>query len=114
MTDTADSQSTLAARIRRILDERPLAIREARMFGGLAFMVNGGLAISAAQDGSVLVRVNPLRRDELLAMGGEAAQMGPNRTMSRGWLRVAASRVVDDADLARWIDIGVEATPDQA
>lgn len=101
----------LASRIRSILNAsaEPRSIREVRMFGGLSFMVDEAMAVAAGRAGSLLVRVDPARRAELLQRGGEPAWMGTNRPMGAGWLNVPAARIVDDAELARWIELGIGA-----
>ena len=79
------------------------------MFGGLSFIVDEAMAVAAGRDGSLLVRVDPARYDELLEAGGEPAFMGTNRPMGPGWVKVPAPRVIDDADLSRWVDVGIDA-----
>lgn len=79
------------------------------MFGGLSFMVDDAMAVAAGRDGALLVCVDPSRYEDLLQSGGAPAFMGPNRPMGTGWLNVPASQIGDDAELARWITIGIQA-----
>ena len=58
------AQEDLADRVRAALPEGA-EVREVRMFGGLSFMVDGGLAVSAGKDGGLLVRVEEARYDDL-------------------------------------------------
>jgi hypothetical protein len=77
------------------------------MFGGLAFLLGGHLAVAASGQGGLLVRCDPAAAADLLA-GPEVCrmQMGGRAPMD-GWLRVAPD-AVDDADaLERWVDVGL-------
>ncbi|RJK96948.1 hypothetical protein D5H78_06795 [Vallicoccus soli] len=80
-----------------------------RMFGGVSFMVDEQLAVAAGRDGSLLVRTDPARYDDLLLRGGEPAWMGEDRPMGRGWLTVPRPRIEDDGDLAYWVGVGLDA-----
>lgn len=99
------AQETLAQRIRASLASHR-DVREKRMFGGVAFMVDGGLAVSAGRDGDLLVRVDPADYRELLAAGGQPAYMGADRPMGEGWMTVPMGNIVDDEALNRWIAVG--------
>lgn len=79
------------------------------MFGGLSFMVDDAMAVSAGRDGSLLVRIAPSRYEELRHAGGEPALMGNDRPMGHSWLTVAAPFIAADADLNRWIEVGIDA-----
>lgn len=95
----------LAGRVRELMGG-VADVSEQRMFGGLAFMVQGNLAIAASQSG-VLVRVNPGESDELVAStAAQLAVMG-TRTM-KGWVRVAPDELRTEADLAPWVRRGVD------
>ena len=55
----------LAERIRELIgDQRGLA--EQKMFGGLAFLIGGNMAVAASGQGGLLVRVDPDESDELV------------------------------------------------
>ncbi len=76
------------------------------MFGGLAFLVGGNMAISASGQGGVLVRVDPEKSDQLVdSTKAEIAVMG-GRPMT-GWLRVASTEVSTKRKLERWVRLGV-------
>jgi TfoX N-terminal domain len=95
----------LAARIRDlVIAEKGLA--EKKMFGGLAFLIGGNMAISASGQGGVLVRVDP---DKSIALAGRPhAQVAVMRGREMaGWLRVDADGVRTKAQLQRWVDEGV-------
>ena len=96
----------LADRLRDICQGVP-GLSEKRMFGGLAFLVQGNMAVAAASRGGLLLRVPPERTEELLAEPhGEEFEMR-GRSMS-GWMRVSPEGVVDDDELQRWASIGLE------
>lgn len=94
----------LARRIRALLDDRP-ALREVRMFGGLAFMVDDRMLCTAsAGGGALLVRVSPDEDPHLLSKpGAHRGQMGKGRSMGVGWIAVDADAVDTDEDLQIWI-----------
>ena len=76
------------------------------MFGGLAFLVGGNMAISASGQGGILVRVDPAEAEELVAGSAATTAVMRGRAMP-GWLRVPADVVADDAELARWCERGL-------
>ena len=95
----------LAARVRDLLVGQGAV--EKRMFGGLAFLLGGHMAVVASGRGGLMVRVAPARATELLRRPGVARMvMGGKET--EGWLRVSGSPEVDEvADLADWVAEGV-------
>jgi TfoX/Sxy family transcriptional regulator of competence genes len=95
----------LAERLRELLrDEEGLT--EKRMFGGLAFLINGNMSVSASGQGGLLVRVNPAETDALLAEQGAEPFVMRGRAMD-GWLRVAPAGFRTKRDLERWVTRGV-------
>lgn len=95
----------LADRLRVALQD-VAGVRETKMFGGLAFLVGGNMAVAASGRGGLLLRVDPDRSDELLAEPGVDEFEMRGRDM-QGWLRVDDSAIESDADLARFVDVGV-------
>ena len=95
----------LAARIRSLVDGES-AVVEKKMFGGLAFLVGGNMAIAAGSDGGLLVRVDPEESDDLVRMTPAETMVMRGRAM-RGWLRVAADEVTTKKALSAWVDRGV-------
>jgi hypothetical protein len=94
----------LADRIRQLIaDERCLT--EQRMFGGLAFLIGGNMAIAASGQGGVLVRVDPEKADGLVGRTAATAAVMRGRPM-RGWLRVAPEHIRTKRQLAKWVDLG--------
>jgi TfoX/Sxy family transcriptional regulator of competence genes len=94
----------LAERIRDLVrDERSLT--EQRMFGGLAFLIGGNMAIAASGQGGLLVRVDPADSDELVSTTNARPMEMRGREMA-GWLRVDASDLSTEPELARWVELG--------
>ena len=94
----------LAGRIRAQLAGRT-GVTEKKMFGGLAFLVGGNMAVAASGQGGILVRVDPEESDGLVASTPAETMVMRGRSMT-GWLRVAAADVADDAALAEWVERG--------
>jgi hypothetical protein len=94
----------LATRIRTIMGDQP-NVTEKTMFGGLAFLIGGNMAVAASGQGGVLVRVDPDESDELVASTPATLMEMRGRSM-RGWLRVAPEDVETDAALGEWVGRG--------
>ena len=94
----------LAARVRDLVGERP-DVTEQRMFGGLAFLVTGNMALAASGQGGLLVRVDPAESDTLLTTTNARLMEMRGRGM-RGWLRVDARDVRTRRQLATWVERG--------
>ncbi len=104
-----DPRQDLAASCIRVALGVEAPVREVKMFGALCFMVAEKLTIGVMSDGALLVRANPARSDELLAMDGAAqAEMGHGRSMGKSWVRVEASAVQMQEPLAFWVDVALE------
>jgi TfoX/Sxy family transcriptional regulator of competence genes len=95
----------LADRIRELVGDEP-NVTEKKMFGGLAFLVGGNMAISASGQCGILVRVDPAESDDLVAKSNAHVAVMRGREM-RGWLRVDAEHVKTKRELGRWVDRGV-------
>jgi hypothetical protein len=95
----------IADRIRFLIGTGP-GVTEKKMFGGLAFLVSGNMAISASGQGGALVRVDPDESSTLIATttAGEAVMGG--RAMA-GWLRVSAEHLENDEQLTEWVSRAV-------
>ncbi|TFV58031.1 TfoX family protein [Mycobacterium sp. PS03-16] len=95
----------LADRIRELVAaERGLT--EKRMFGGLAFLIDGHLAVAASGQGGLLVRVPPDDTETLVARDHVEPMIMSGRE-TRGWLRVAGDGVRTARQLRSWVDRGV-------
>lgn len=91
----------LANRIRELLADQD-SVTEKKMFGGLAFLVGGNMAVAASGQGGILVRSDPKGP---VPKGAEQAIMR-GRPMD-GWLRIATGDLKTKAQLARWTRLGV-------
>jgi hypothetical protein len=94
----------LAARIRDLLVGEP-GVTEKAMFGGLAFLVGGNMAVAASGQGGILVRVDPAESEELVATTPASVAVMRGRPMA-GWLRVAAEDLPGDRELGPWVERG--------
>jgi TfoX/Sxy family transcriptional regulator of competence genes len=95
----------LAGRIRELVVREP-GLTERRMFGGLAFLINGNMAVAASGQGGLMLRVDPGEGPRLVQSSNAVPMVMRGRELA-GWLRVDAQAVVDDSELARWVAIGV-------
>lgn len=93
----------LAERIRDQLGADP-EISERRMFGGLAFLCRGNMAVGVTGD-DLMVRVGPDATDAALARPGARIFDMTGRPM-RGWVVVDGTAVAEDESLAAWVDEG--------
>ncbi|MEW5809889.1 MAG: TfoX/Sxy family protein [Actinomycetota bacterium] len=98
-TDLADRVRELIS-AQRGLDEKP-------MFGGLAFLLNGNMAVCVSSKGGLMVRVPPAATDELLAEEHVEPMIMAGRP-TRGWVRVAADGLTGTAALRSWVRRGVD------
>src|SRR5512132_2699510 len=94
----------LADRIRGLLAGEP-DITEQKMFGGLAFLMGGNMAVAASGQGGVLVRVDPAESDRLVATT-KARPMEMRGRAMQGWLRVDSDDVRTTRQLAKWVELG--------
>ena len=97
----------LAERIRELLSsERGLS--EKKMFGGLAFLLDGNLAVAASRQGGLLVRVDTADAESLVRTSKATVAILGGRPVT-GWLRVEAAAVSRRPQLARWVTLGRDA-----
>jgi TfoX/Sxy family transcriptional regulator of competence genes len=94
----------LADRIRELVGTEP-ALTEKKMFGGLAFLIGGNMAIAASGQGGLLVRVDADQSDELVATTPARPMEMRGREMA-GWLRVDSDDVREQPELTRWVELG--------
>lgn len=97
------SDPVLADRIRALLGDR--ATHEKKVFGGLAFMIGGNMAVAASSNGGIIVRVDPAEGPELAKTEGVEMMVMRDKPMP-GWLRVGHEHVADDEALAPWVERG--------
>ena len=91
----------LADRIRELVAGVE-GVAEQRMFGGLAFLIDGNMSVAASGQGGLLVRVNPDETDPLVD-GERATPMVMRGREMRGWLRVDAAAVAAAGQLEQWV-----------
>jgi hypothetical protein len=94
----------LADRIRELVAGEP-GLAEQRMFGGLAFLIGGNMAVAASGQGGVLVRADPAESDTLVATTDARPFEMRGRPM-QGWLRVDPEHIRTKQELARWVEVG--------
>jgi TfoX/Sxy family transcriptional regulator of competence genes len=95
----------LAERIRELVAGEP-NLGEQKMFGGLAFLIGGNMAVAASGQGGLMVRVDPTAGDKLIATTTARPMEMRGRSMS-GWLRVDTDDVRLKRQLAKWVTLGV-------
>jgi len=95
----------LAGRIRALIASEQ-GLTEKKMFGGLAFLIGGHMAISASGQGGVMVRVDPDESELLLATTNARLVEMRGRQM-QGWMRIDPQDVRTKQQLARWVGLGV-------
>jgi len=95
----------LAERIRTRL-KRTTGLQEKKMFGGVAFLVNGNMACGVHKN-ELMVRIPPERNAELLARPHTRPFDLSGRPMA-GWILVGPDGCSDDDQLATWIKLGVD------
>jgi TfoX/Sxy family transcriptional regulator of competence genes len=95
----------LASRVRDVLGDNP-EIGERKMFGGIAFLLSGNMAVGVSKD-ELMVRVDPDEYDDALAQPGVRAFDMTGRPMRDGswWRREATA---EPADLRQWVEIGLD------
>ncbi|MDQ1737645.1 MAG: hypothetical protein QOH56_3896 [Pseudonocardiales bacterium] len=95
----------LAHRVREVVQgERGVA--EKRMFGGLAFLIDGKMAVSASSQGGLLLRIDPAQAASLIREPHTQLFEMRGREMD-GWLRIDVAALATDAELRRWVSLGV-------
>ena len=94
----------LAGRIRELVSGEP-NLTEQKMFGGLAFLIGGNMAVAASGQGGVLVHVDPEQSDKLAATT-DAYPMEMRGREMRGWLRVDSENVRTKRELSKWVKLG--------
>ena len=94
----------LAQRIREIVGDE-VGIDETRMFGGLAVMLDGNMAVGVSGD-EMMVRVGLDGFDHALSHDGvRPFEMSGNRM--NGWILVGGDAMAEDAGLQYWVDVGM-------
>jgi TfoX/Sxy family transcriptional regulator of competence genes len=95
----------LADRVRECVAQEK-GVTEKRMFGGLAFLINGHMAVSAGNKGGLLLRVDPADTESLIQQPHASRFQMRGREMN-GWLHIDANDQTSDDELAQWVRRGV-------
>ena len=95
----------LADRLRELLAGET-GVTEMKMFGGLAFLVGGNMAIAASGHGGAMVRVDPADSEKLVSTTNAYPMEIRGRSMT-GWLRVDSADVRTPTQLQKWVKLGV-------
>ena len=96
----------LAERVRTALSARD-GVSERRMFGGLAFLIDGNMCVGVMND-DLMVRTTAEGYEDALKRAG-ARPMDFTGRVSRTMVYVAPGATSSAADLRRWVEIGVAA-----
>ena len=96
----------LANRIRELTSVEP-NVEEKRMFGGLAFLVNGNMSVAASGRGGLMVRVPPDETETLLRREHVEPMVMAGRE-TRGWLRISDDGVRTKRQLQSWVTRGID------
>src|SRR5215510_1334290 len=95
----------LADRIRELVSGTR-GLTEKRMFGGLAFLINGNMAVSASGQGGMLLRVDPTDTPALVQRP-EASRLEMRGREMDGWLRIDQTGLTTKRQLKSWVSRGV-------
>ena len=95
----------LAERVRGHLGDVP--VTEKRMFGGLAFLVGGNMAVGVSGQGGLMIRCEHDQTEQLASEPGASRMVMRDKEMN-GWLRVTAEAVEDEDVLALWVRRGID------
>jgi len=95
----------LAARMRKALDERRAGAVEKRMFGGVAFLLNGNMCCGVHKD-AMIVRLAPDATEAALRQPHTKPFDLTGRPM-KGWVLVEAEGVKTAAGLKKWVAQGL-------
>jgi TfoX/Sxy family transcriptional regulator of competence genes len=95
----------LADRIRELVAKEK-DLTEQKMFGGLAFLIGGNMAVAASGQGGILVRVDPAASAKLVSSTKASPMVMRGRAMD-GWLRVDTEHVREKRQLSAWVKRGV-------
>lgn len=94
----------LAERIRELVGGET-DLTERKMFGGLAFLIAGNMAVAVSGQGGLMVRADPAEAKTLVATTNARPMEMRGRPM-RGWLRVDAEDLRTERQLAKWVELG--------
>ncbi len=96
----------LAYALRDLLEGEE-GVSEKKMFGGLAFLIHGNMAVSASGRGGLLLRVDPAETADLISEDHAEPFEMRGRSMT-GWLHIDPAGLATEEQLATWVAIGVQ------
>ena len=95
----------MAQRVREAMSARP-DVSERKMFGGLAWMIGGNMAVAVMSTGGLIVRIDPEDAEAAFKEPGAGPFGREGAKPMTGFVVVEPEGLVDDAELARWLDTG--------
>jgi TfoX/Sxy family transcriptional regulator of competence genes len=98
-------EEELAHRVRELLAGEP-GLSEMSMFGGLAFLLHGNMAVAVSSKGGLMLRCDPDEMEAALARAHTGPMLMRGRP-AKGWLRVAADGLRTKRQLEPWVRRGV-------
>lgn len=96
---------TLAERLRDVLAARE-SVGERKMFGGIAFMVGGNMAVGVIGD-DLMVRLDPADAEQALAQPHVRPMDFTGRPM-KGMVYVDSAGTATGEDLVGWVEAGAD------
>ncbi len=97
---------SLADRVRQNLAAKNIEAEEKKMFGGLAFMINGKMGVGIVKD-DLMVRCLVEKQDWALEQTG-CRDMDFTGKPMKGFLFVDETGFPNEKHLSEWVDLGVE------
>ena len=95
----------LAARISDLIHARP-GVVERKMFGGVGWTIGGNMAVGIMRETELVVRIEPEETEAACREPHVHEFAREGRAPMKGFILVEPAGVEDDADLARWVDVG--------
>ncbi len=98
----------LTDRVRRALAHHP-NVTEKRMFGGIAFMVNGKMCVTVGDhvDHQMMVRIDPTMMQRALAKKGASPARMRGRAI-KGYVFLLEEAVATKRDLDGWVRLALD------
>src|SRR5258708_20585517 len=93
----------LAGRVRKVLEKRK-GVAEKKMFGGVAFLLNGNMCCGIHGE-EMIVRLKPEETDQALARPHTRIFDMTGRPM-KGWILVKPAGLMSEDALAKWVSVG--------
>jgi len=95
----------LAERIRKTLGRRK-GLAEKKMFGGVAFLLNGNMSVGVHKS-DLIVRLAPEDTEAILSQSHTRPFDLTGRPM-KGWILVESQGLKTDAQLGKWLQLATE------